>query len=56
LEPGYGIYPEPKLNLAGVEAVLELRAEMGFLKRPVPPVEKYLDLSYYREAVESLTR
>jgi ABC-type nitrate/sulfonate/bicarbonate transport system substrate-binding protein len=51
LDSGYGIYPEAKLNLLGVEAALELRAEMGFLKRPVPPVEKYIDLSYYREAV-----
>ena len=56
LEPGYGIYPEPELNLAGVEAALELRAEMGFLNRPVPPVEKYVDLSYYRKAVEALNR
>jgi ABC-type nitrate/sulfonate/bicarbonate transport system substrate-binding protein len=52
LDPSYGIYPEAELNLSGVEAVLELRAEMGFLKRPLPPVDKYVDLSYYREAVE----
>ena len=52
LDPGYGIYPEAELNLSGVEAALELRAEMGFLNRPLPPVEKYVDLSYYREAVE----
>ena len=52
LDPGYGIYPEAELNLSGVEAALELRAEMGFLNRPLPPVEKYVDLSYYRESVE----
>jgi ABC-type nitrate/sulfonate/bicarbonate transport system substrate-binding protein len=52
LDPSYGIYPEAELNLSGVEAVLELRAEMGFLNRPLPPVDKYIDLSYYREAAE----
>lgn len=52
LDPNYGIYPEVELNLSGVEAALELRAEMGFFNRPVPGVEKYVDLSYYRKAVE----
>lgn len=51
LDPGYGIYPDAALNLPGVEAALDLRAEMGFLERPVPGVEKYVDLSYYRQAV-----
>jgi hypothetical protein len=31
--------------------VLELRGEMGFLKTPLPPVEKYIDLSYYDRAI-----
>lgn len=51
LDPGYGIYPAAALNLPGVEAALALRAEMGFLARPVPPVAKYVDLSYYRKAI-----
>jgi ABC-type nitrate/sulfonate/bicarbonate transport system substrate-binding protein len=54
LDGGYGIYPEAGLNVAGVEAALELRAEMGFINRPLPPPEKYFDLSYYREAVAGL--
>lgn len=56
LDTAYGLYPEAELNLAGVQAALELRAEMGFLNRPLPPVEKYVDLSFYRKAVEALTR
>jgi hypothetical protein len=56
LDPDYGIYAEAGLNLPGVEAVLELRAEMGFLNRPLPSVEKYVDLSYYGRAVEGLIR
>ncbi len=50
LDPTYGVYPKAELNLAGVAAVLELRAQMGYLKRPVPPLEKYIDLSFYRQA------
>jgi len=56
LDPDYGLYPEAELNIPGVEAVLELRADMGFLNRPLPPVEKYVDLSYHRKAVEGLMR
>jgi len=41
------------LNLPGLKAVLELRSEMGFLKQPLPPVEKYIDLSYYNRAIET---
>jgi hypothetical protein len=25
---------------------------MGFLKQPLPPVEKYIDFSYYDAAIE----
>jgi ABC-type nitrate/sulfonate/bicarbonate transport system substrate-binding protein len=50
LDPAYGIYPTAELNLNGLAAVLELRAEMGYLKRPVPPLEDYIDCSFYRQA------
>lgn len=53
LDPAYGMYPQAELNVPGVKAALELRAEMGFMQRPVPSVEKYVDLSYYREALKS---
>jgi hypothetical protein len=53
LDSGYGMYPKAELNLPGLSAVLELRAEMGYLKQPLPPVEKYIDLSYYGRAVEA---
>lgn len=51
IDPDYGLFPKADLNLPGVAAVLELRAEMGYLRRPLPPVEKYVDLSYYRRAM-----
>jgi ABC-type nitrate/sulfonate/bicarbonate transport system substrate-binding protein len=50
LEPGRGLYPDAKLNIAGLAAVLALRAEMGHLQPPLPPAEKYIDLSYYQRA------
>ena len=53
LDSDYGIYPKAELNLPGLKAVLELRAEMGYLKQPLPPVDKYVDLSYYNRAVKT---
>jgi len=50
LDSAYGIYPKAELNLPGVAAVLELRAEMGYLEPPLPPAEKYVDLSFYQRA------
>lgn len=51
LDSGYGIYPKAELNLPGVAAVFELRAEMGYLSRPLASIEKYIDLSFYRQAL-----
>jgi ABC-type nitrate/sulfonate/bicarbonate transport system substrate-binding protein len=53
LDSDYGMYPKAELNLPGLRAVLELRADMGYLKQPLSPVEKYIDLSYYDRAVEA---
>ncbi len=53
LDPNYGMYPKAEVNLRGLKTVLELRAEMGYLKQPTPRAEKYIDLSYYNLAVKS---
>jgi ABC-type nitrate/sulfonate/bicarbonate transport system substrate-binding protein len=50
LEPNRGLYPDAKLNIPGLAAVLTLRAEMGHLKPPLAPAAKYIDLSYYERA------
>lgn len=55
LDPFHGVYPNAAPNLAGVSAVIDLRAELGYLPRPVPPAEKYVDITYYREAVDGDT-
>lgn len=48
-----GLHPDAELNLPGVAAVIELRAELGYLTRSLPPPEKYVDLSYYQKAIRS---
>ena len=53
LDPRHGLYPKAAVNLSGVAAALELRAKLGYLPRPVPPVEKYVDLAYYEKALSS---
>lgn len=54
VDPVNGMYRDAALNLPGTRAVLELRADMGFLNRPLPPVDKYIDTSYYEEAVSGM--
>ncbi|MGH7853238.1 MAG: hypothetical protein ACREP3_07335, partial [Candidatus Binatia bacterium] len=51
LDPEHGLYANAGVNLSGVTAALELRAELGYLAHPVPAVEKYVDLSYYQKAL-----
>jgi len=51
LHPKHGLYANGVLNMSGVTAALELRAELGYLAHPIPPVEKYVDLSYHRTAL-----
>jgi hypothetical protein len=51
LDPEHGLYPKAALNLSGVTAALALRAELGYLARPILLVEKYVDLAYYNKAV-----
>jgi ABC-type nitrate/sulfonate/bicarbonate transport system substrate-binding protein len=51
LDPRHGLFPDAALNLPGLAAALALRAEMGRLAAPLPAVDRYIDLSYYRKAV-----
>ncbi|HEX9264769.1 MAG TPA: ABC transporter substrate-binding protein [Candidatus Binatia bacterium] len=51
LDPEHGLYQKAALNLSGVAAALDFRAELGYLAHPVPPLEKYVDLSYYLKAL-----
>ncbi len=51
LDRAHGIYPRAALNISGVAAAIELRADLGYLARPVPPTERFIDLSYYNQAL-----
>jgi ABC-type nitrate/sulfonate/bicarbonate transport system substrate-binding protein len=51
LDPEHGLYPKAALNISGITAALELRAEQGYLAHPIPSAEKYVDLSYYQKSL-----
>jgi ABC-type nitrate/sulfonate/bicarbonate transport system substrate-binding protein len=53
LHPQHGLYTNAVLNISGIKAALELRAAFGYLAHPIPPVEKYVDLSYHRTALST---
>lgn len=54
-DPKAGFARDAKLNLPGVANVLKLRAEMtGAWGGKPPPPEKYIDLSYYEQAMAKL--
>lgn len=43
-----------ELDMAGFQAAIDVMVEQGDLKPPIPRPEKYLDLSYWREAIKSI--
>ena len=56
LDPKIGYVRDAKLDLEGFKATLALRAEMENKSAVVPASDKYLDLSYYRRAMDMLAR
>jgi NitT/TauT family transport system substrate-binding protein len=54
-DPAQGFAKDAKLDMAGLSNVLQLRAELeGQWGGHPPPPDKYVDLSYYSEAMASL--
>ena len=53
LHPQHGLYAKATVNVSGVTAALKVRAELGYLALPIPPMEKYVDLSYHRTALST---
>ena len=54
-DPARGLAKDAKLDMAGLANVLKLRAELeGQWGGNPPPPDKYVDLSYYNEAMASL--
>jgi ABC-type nitrate/sulfonate/bicarbonate transport system substrate-binding protein len=51
----YKVYPiNGDVTLAGLRVNIQVQAEDGILKEPLPPPEKYADLSYIRQAQKEL--
>ena len=53
LDLQHGLYANATVNASGVTAALKVRAELGYLALPIPPIEKYVDLSYHRTALST---
>ena len=55
--PEGGLAPDARFDPEGFRNVLALRAELeGQWNGAPPPIEKYVDLTYHRRALESLSR
>lgn len=56
VQPGSGLAPDAGISDAGFANVLAIRAEMEGMWAGVPPApDKYLDLSYYRQAIATIS-
>ena len=51
-DPTDGLFPDAALDVAGIQAVLDLRVEAGLLTAPPPAPSKYFDAGYFRRALE----
>jgi ABC-type nitrate/sulfonate/bicarbonate transport system substrate-binding protein len=54
IDPQIGFVPGLRIERPGLETVIELREIMGVMTPPLPSPEKYIDESFYQEAVSSL--
>jgi ABC-type nitrate/sulfonate/bicarbonate transport system substrate-binding protein len=44
------IQPAATINTAGIQTILDLRAELGFLTPPIPPATRFYDVRYWEAA------
>jgi ABC-type nitrate/sulfonate/bicarbonate transport system substrate-binding protein len=54
VNPTLGYIIGSRIERAGIQAVIELREAMGFLKAPLPSPDRYVDERYYQAAAASL--
>jgi ABC-type nitrate/sulfonate/bicarbonate transport system substrate-binding protein len=47
-------HPDADINVEGMKVVVQIQAEQGTIKPPVPSPAKYIDQSYLREALRGL--
>ena len=53
-EPRAGLTSRGAFNPESLETVLEMRRKLALIGTPLPPVEKYFDDSFYREALDAI--
>jgi len=56
VDPTRGFTPDAAFDMEGFRNMLALRAEIETGGRAAPPAEKYVDLSYYRRAMNALDK
>ena len=52
MNPATATVPKAAIDVKGIEVVMQLRAEAGLLKMPLPAAGKYYDMTYYNRAVQ----
>ena len=53
-EPSAGLTSRGGFNPESLKTVLEMRRQLALIGAPLPPVEKYFDDSFYREAMAAI--
>lgn len=54
LDPGMGLTPRSRIDMAGIRTVIELRETAGLMKPGQVKAEKYIDTRFYDKALETL--
>ena len=55
-EPRAGFTSRGAFHPESLKTVLEMRRKLALIATPLPPLEKYFDDSFYREAVSAIRR
>ncbi len=55
-EPRAGLTSRGAFHPESLKTVLEMRRKLALIGSPLPPLEKYFDDSFYREAVSAIRR
>jgi ABC-type nitrate/sulfonate/bicarbonate transport system substrate-binding protein len=56
LSPRFGLTPRSRIDIAGIQSVIQLRETAGLMKPPVPKPEKYIDERFHKKALATLDR
>jgi ABC-type nitrate/sulfonate/bicarbonate transport system substrate-binding protein len=56
LSSRFGLTPRSRIDIAGIQSVLQLRETAGLMKPPVPKPEKYIDERFHKKALATLDR